>query len=48
MGMGEAKRIGAWIDDVVTHHEDEAVLTRIAAEVKEMCSQFPAPGLPIG
>ena len=46
MGVGEMKRIGAWIDTVVTHHADDAVLERVAGEVKEMCAQFPAPGLP--
>ena len=48
MGTPEMRRVGAWIEDVVAHHEDEATLQRVAAEVKEMCSQFPAPGLPIG
>jgi glycine hydroxymethyltransferase len=48
MGTQEMRRVGAWIEIVVAHHEDEATLQRVAAEVKEMCSQFPAPGLPIG
>jgi glycine hydroxymethyltransferase len=48
MGLGEMKRIAAWMDDVVAHHEDEAVINRVCAEVKEMCSAFPAPGLRIG
>jgi glycine/serine hydroxymethyltransferase len=48
MGTQEMRRVGAWIEDVVAHHEDETTLQRVAAEVKEMCSQFPAPGLPIG
>ena len=45
MGVAEMKRIGEWLDRVVCLPGDEAHLARIAEEVKEMCSQFPAPGL---
>jgi len=48
MGIEEMKRIAAWTDEVVAHHEDDAVIERVAAEVKEMCNGFPAPGLRIG
>jgi hypothetical protein len=27
--------------------EDEALLARVAGEVREMCAGFPAPGLPV-
>jgi hypothetical protein len=33
--------------DVVEDVENEALLARIAAEIKELCDQFPAPGVPV-
>ncbi|MFC4063197.1 serine hydroxymethyltransferase [Planomonospora corallina] len=50
MGVAEMRQIGAWIDQVVTalaKDEDEAkhVITRVHAEVRELTSHFPAPGL---
>lgn len=46
-GMKEAEmvKIGDWINEVLTHAKDEAVLTRIAGEVKELCTSFPCPGI---
>jgi len=46
-GMGEAemRQIGAWIDEVIKHVDDEPALDRIAAAVNELCRGFPAPGL---
>ena len=41
----ESRQIARWIDQVVQHLDDEAALKRIAAEVDELCQQFPAPGL---
>lgn len=48
-GMGEAemKTLAAWIDRVVAAPSDEALLAKIAGEVKELCARFPAPGLRI-
>ncbi len=46
MATDEMKRLGHWIGDVVDNIEDEARIASIAAEVKEMCDQFPAPGVP--
>jgi glycine hydroxymethyltransferase len=45
-GMTEAemKQIGAWIDEVVAHADDEATIARVNAEVIEFCRRFPAPG----
>ena len=45
-GMGEAemKQIGAWIDQVVAHADDETAIARVNAEVIEYCRRFPAPG----
>ncbi len=47
MGPDECKRIGHYIADVIENVEDDGLLSRIAGEVKEMCDQFPAPGLPV-
>lgn len=46
-GMREAemRRIGTWIDEVISHVDDEEAHKRIAGEVREMCRSFPAPGL---
>jgi glycine hydroxymethyltransferase len=45
MKAPEMKRLAAWMDQVVAAPGDEALIGRIAAEVKEMCRGFPAPGL---
>ncbi len=47
MGPDEMQRIGNWIADAVEAPGDEERLDRIAGEVREMCSGFPPPGLPI-
>lgn len=46
-GMGEAemRQIAAWMDDVVAAPDDEAISERVRAEVRELCSGFPVPGL---
>jgi glycine hydroxymethyltransferase len=46
-GMKEAEmaRIAEWIDRVVSATGDEALLARTAAEVRDLCAAFPAPGL---
>jgi glycine hydroxymethyltransferase len=46
MGTQEMVRLAAWMDTVVSNIDDEAVTRRVAAEVRELCQQFPAPGLP--
>lgn len=46
MGADEMKKLARWMNQVVRAPEDEALLSRIAAEVKECCDAFPAPGLP--
>ena len=49
MGPGEMELIGRWIDEGVqaVKARDEATLDRIAAEVAELATQFPAPGIPL-
>jgi glycine hydroxymethyltransferase len=45
MGPDEMKKIGGWMADVVAAPTDEAKLEKIAGEVREMCTSFPAPGI---
>ena len=47
MGTPEMERLAAWIDRVITKSTDEAEIAKVAAEVKEVCAKFPAPGLRI-
>ncbi len=44
-GAAEMDRLGAWMVEAMTQHEDEAVLAKVKAEVEELCSQFPVPGI---
>jgi len=48
MREGEMQKLAAWIDRVVSSPSDEAMLAKIAGEVKEMCAAFPAPGIRVG
>jgi len=45
MGKAEMLKLADWIDRVVANATDEALLAKIAGEVKELCDKFPAPGL---
>ncbi|HTQ02796.1 MAG TPA: serine hydroxymethyltransferase [Polyangiaceae bacterium] len=45
MGAAEMNKIAAWIDDVVKAPADDALITKVAREVEELCKSFPAPGL---
>jgi glycine hydroxymethyltransferase len=47
MGKAEMVRLADWMDRVVSAPTDEALLARVANEVKELCAHFPAPGLRI-
>jgi glycine hydroxymethyltransferase len=47
MGPDEMKRLGNWMADVVEDVENEGLISRIAGEVKKLCDQFPAPGVPV-
>jgi glycine hydroxymethyltransferase len=40
-GPTEAARLGDLIADVMEAPEDEAVLTRVAGEVTDICRRFP-------
>jgi glycine hydroxymethyltransferase len=49
-GMAEAemRQIGAWIDRVISAPDDEALAEEVSGEIRELCSQFPAPGILVG
>jgi glycine hydroxymethyltransferase len=47
MGKDVMARIAEWIDRVTQAPADEAGLAKIAGEVKEVCSKYPAPGIRI-
>jgi glycine hydroxymethyltransferase len=44
MGVEQMKQIAGWIAQVVNSPADESLQKRIAADVREMCAQFPVPG----
>ncbi len=45
MGKDVMVRIADWIDRVTKAPSDEALLTKVAGEVKDLCAKYPAPGL---
>jgi glycine hydroxymethyltransferase len=44
-GAGEMKRIASFITRVLSSSEDRRVQRQIRQEVRDMCPQFPIPGL---
>ncbi len=45
MGVNEMKQIGQWMDEVVRHPDDETVIARVRGAIRELCENFPAPGI---
>jgi glycine hydroxymethyltransferase len=45
MGASEMKKLAAWMDQVVKAPDDEALIGRVAGEVRELCASFPPPGI---
>jgi glycine hydroxymethyltransferase len=43
MGTSEMRTIGKWMLEALRAPEDEAVLKRISAEIRNLCQQFPVP-----
>jgi glycine hydroxymethyltransferase len=43
MGVDEMKRVGGWIYEALTHPQDEAILDRIAGEIRDLSEGFPVP-----
>jgi glycine hydroxymethyltransferase len=48
MGKDVMVRLADWIDRVVKAPGDEALLTKIAHEVRDTCAKHPAPGIRVG
>ena len=46
-GMGETEmtQIADWMNEVTNSSEDAGLQKRIAGQVRELCKQFPAPGV---
>jgi glycine hydroxymethyltransferase len=44
MGVSEMEQIAIWIDEVLTHTDDETTARRVAEEVRTLCAHFPVPG----
>ena len=47
MGKDVMLKLAEWIDRVVASPADDALLAKVAAEVKALCASYPAPGLRI-
>jgi glycine hydroxymethyltransferase len=45
MGASEMKTIGNFIVDVIENVGDDARIDKVAAQVRELCAKFPAPGI---
>jgi glycine hydroxymethyltransferase len=45
-GPNEMRRVGELIVAAISNRDDAQARERIAAEVRDMCAQFPVPGLP--
>jgi glycine hydroxymethyltransferase len=43
MGTNEMRTIGGWIIEALRAPDNEATLTRIRNEIKQLCQQFPVP-----
>ena len=42
-GPDEMRRVAVWIDEVLSHADDEQVIERVRAEVADMAGAFPVP-----
>lgn len=45
MGVNEMTQIAEWIDQVLSNIDDETTAQRVANEVRELCKNFPVPGI---
>jgi glycine hydroxymethyltransferase len=45
MGVSEMEQIAIWIDEVITHIDDETTARRVAEEIRALCTHFPVPGV---
>lgn len=44
-GINEMKKIALWMNEAINNVSDDAVLSKIASEVAELCKGFPIPGI---
>jgi glycine hydroxymethyltransferase len=44
-GTGEMTQIAKWMGQIVEQMDDAKALTSLAEDVRDLCSQFPAPGI---
>lgn len=44
-GIAEMKKIAFWMNEAINNVNDDAVLSKIASEVAELCKGFPIPGI---
>ncbi len=44
-GESEMRRLAAWIDDALRHHENAEHLTQLKDEIEAFCLRYPVPGL---
>lgn len=44
-GVSEMKKIAAWMNDAISHIDNDATLKKIASEVAQLCENFPVPGI---
>jgi glycine hydroxymethyltransferase len=47
MKEDEMRQIARWMDEVVANVNDEEAIERVAAEVRDFCRQYPAPGMAV-
>ena len=45
MGPKEMERLAEWMLDALRHHDDDARLAHIKADVEQTCLRFPVPGI---
>ncbi len=43
----EMRKVAAWMDRVLSDHENEEMKKEVKAEVEEMCLKFPVPGIKV-
>jgi glycine hydroxymethyltransferase len=43
LGTSEMKQVGTWILESLRKHDSDAAISRIRAEVAELCGRYPVP-----
>jgi glycine hydroxymethyltransferase len=42
----EMKALAKWMSEVIAHPREDTIKKRVAGEIKDLCDQYPAPGIP--